>query len=306
MINKGVSKSFLVAILLIVVLLSIGFGVAMFYKQECRENMQRYKEHELKRVQKQELENFKVKLKERKHAVQQRVQNLHNYFLKHYKQIEDEVKYELKNRVDNAYDNAHYIYSRYQNKRGNKKRITDIVKHISVDSANSVFITDFYGDAVLLGPQKIEKTQLSFFMDADARSIILEELQKVRKHKEGFLESNFYTKDSKYIIYVKDLEMFNMFIGSMAGVEAIKKKFEKSSFELLNTVALASDEFILAYKNATKVFASKEIDIGSVETNSTWKQRGDFYYYNQYNNVTGYNIVYGFELPQKRISLQKK
>lgn len=306
MIKKGISKSFLVSILLIVVLLSVGFGVAKFYEQECRENMQKYRELELKRAQEQEIKNFKIKLQAHKQTAQKTVDNLNTYFLKSYKQIEDEIKNELKKRVDHAYNNAQYIYNRYHNKQGNKNRITDIVKHISVDSANSIFITDFYGDAVLLGPQKIEKSQLNFFMDADARSIILEELQKVRKHKEGFLESNFYQKDSKYIIYVKDLNMFSMFIGSMISVDEVQKKFEKNAFELLSAVVLGDNEFLLFYKNSKKVFASKEIDIGKIEKNASWQKIGNVYYYSQYNKVTGFSIVYGFELDQKSELLKKK
>ena len=70
------------------------------------------------------------------------------------------------------------------------------------------------GNSILSGLYKFKNKNLLAFEDADGRSIILEEIQKVKKHGEGFLRSRFSKDKSWQIIYVKALGFNNLYIGS--------------------------------------------------------------------------------------------
>ncbi len=294
--TKLLNKSVLVTLLLLGVVLTLGFGIAEFYKQECAKKFEVFLQKEDKRLKEQQLQLDKQKFIEEKAKAEKIVNNLDNLLAKKHQEIEQQIKDKLMQKVQTAYKKAHFIYSRYKNKQSNKKRIITIVKNISKDSDNSLFITNYDGDSILLGGQKVDKNKLSFYMDADARSIILEELHKVRKYKKGFLKSNFYEKNSQYIIYVQDLEMFDMFVGSMQSVASVQKKYEKELTEILRAVVVSNKEFLVLYKDKDLIFASKNIDIKSIKRDNSWTRNETRYYFHKYNKETGYNIVYGYEI----------
>ncbi len=298
--KKILSKSFLVAIVFVGVVGSLGFAMAQFYKQECQKSLHNYQLQEQKRVAAKKIQTAKLQLQKQKQKAQKIVSQLDRLLQKKNKEIQENIRLKLKQKVLTASKRAQFIYDRYQNKQSNKERIISIVKNIVVDSQNSLFITNFAGDSILLGPQGVDKTKLNFYMDADARSIILEELQKVRKHTSGFLESDFYTKGSKYIIYVQDLKMFDMFIGSMASVSSAQKSFEKELFSVLSSVLVDTNEFLLLYKDKKIFYKSQDITIPKLEQKNTWHTSQNLQYYSQHNQAMGYTLVYGFIPPSKQ------
>ncbi len=295
--KKILSRSFLVAIVFVGVVGSLGFAMAQFYEQECQKSLRNYQLQEQKRLEAKKIQTTKLQLQKQRQKAQKIVSQLDRLLQKKNKEIQESIKKKLKQKVLTASKRAQFIYDRYKNKQSNKERIVTIVKNIVVDSQNSLFITNFAGDSILLGPQSVDKTKLNFYMDADARSIILEELQKVRKHSSGFLESDFYTKGSKYIIYVHDLKMFDMFIGSMASVSSAQKSFESELFCVLSSIFVDPNEFLLIYKDKKMLYKSQDVTIPKLEQKNIWHSSQNIHYYTQYNQAMGYTLVYGFLQP---------
>jgi hypothetical protein len=67
-----------------------------------------------------------------------------------------------------------------------------------------VFLVDYNGN-ILMGENSQE--------DINARTILLEEIQKVRRRGEGFIVSDVDTYGLKRYIHVKSLEMHKLFVG---------------------------------------------------------------------------------------------
>jgi len=144
------------------------------------------------------------------------------YIQKRMGKIEQEKKEILKNKVQLVYA----IVQNLKKKDTNKKRLKEEI--ILSLSGTDIFITDYNANVVLLGNQNIGKNPLIKYVDKNERSIVLEEIQKVRRHGEGFLNTTNSVNGKKEIIFIKNLDFSNWFIGSVVNLE-IKK--EKESFK---------------------------------------------------------------------------
>ncbi len=281
--NKFLNISILVSVFLLFLITSVVFGFATYLEQECEKKIKTVKTQEEELRRKQQIENSKLK-------AQKFLQSINMLITEENKKLKTQIKQELKKKVDTAYLNAQYIYNRYKNKNSNKKRIIEIVKNLTFNTDPNIFITNYYGDPVLLGSQKLDIEAFNFYMDADSRSIILEELQKVRKYKEGFLESDFYEKGKNYIIYVKDLEMFELFAGAMSCEEEEQERLDERLLGLLQHISIDETGVLVVYKNEKRIFASKNTD--------PLKKTNKLSITQQINN-TPYKIVYGFDIKNR-------
>ena len=107
-------------------------------------------------------------------------------------------KEELKTRVNSAYILAQKLSQKYKNLKNKKEIIIEAL------TQRGVYIKNYQGDMVNDVALK--------YLDNSNRAIPLEEIQKVRRHKEGYI--NIATKNEKQIIYVKNLQIFDLFIGA--------------------------------------------------------------------------------------------
>jgi hypothetical protein len=109
-----------------------------------------------------------------------------------------------------------------------KKEIVELFKD------SDIFISDYNANVILLGKQQLGDSSLVEYVDKDARSIVLEEIQKVKRHGEGFIITTNSVSGQKEIIFVKNLQELNWFIGSVVNIQEKKaqkiqeyKKFSK-------------------------------------------------------------------------------
>ncbi len=241
-----------------------------------------------------------------------------------YNRIEESVEKELESRMDIAYKTARFIYEKYKKTKSRKdiqSRIIDALGHMRYgDYENYIFITDYKGNSILLGNQNIDKKNLVSYLDGDYRSIILEEIQKVRKRKEGFLQSNHSIDKEKEIILVKDLGAYNWFIGTLMKVKDRETRLKESLVDMVRNIPLDNSDFIALYDNKKEIYSSSKVEKSfkakeksvlqkSLSNELTWHKDKitNYYYHDSYFAPLNWNLLYGFDTSSMSVSeIQKQ
>ncbi|MEA2091764.1 MAG: cache domain-containing protein, partial [Campylobacterota bacterium] len=158
--------------------------------------------------------------------------------------VEENIKRELKTRVDMAYESARFIYEKYKGKKSKrdiKQRIKDALNQMTYSAKRDyIFIADFRGNNILSRSERLSQKNISAYEDSDGRSIILEEIQKVRRRGEGFLESNFYEDAGKEIILVKNLDIYDWYIGSSINFLQKQESLKSTLLDMVQSVPMDS------------------------------------------------------------------
>jgi len=242
-----------------------------------------------------------------------------------YSRVEENAKRELNARIDVAYKTACYIYEKYKGKKSNKnikERIVDVLGHMKYgEHENYVFITDYSANSVLLGTQNIEKKNLASFIDADYRSIVLEEIQKVRRHKEGFIKSREAKTLDEEMILVKDLGAFHWFIGTSIKFKTKAKEIKTRLLDMVQSLPVDKLNFVLLFDENKNIISTKkeqgklhdnELDIikKSLSKKQVWYEdkHHNYYYLTSYYEPLHWYFIYGFEISDfsvKEIQKQK-
>jgi hypothetical protein len=103
------------------------------------------------------------------------------------------IEQQLEQRMEFVYEEC---------KRINTKK--GIIKKLKTKKYKDVFLANFSGDT-LYGKNDVE--------DLNARTIVLEQIQKVRKHGKAFLISDVSYDGEKRYMLVKNLELDNLYLG---------------------------------------------------------------------------------------------
>ena len=300
---------YLIVLVPLVLVLSASFFITTFYLEKVTSYFDSAKEKSLKK-------NLEAKKVESEMWSSQ----LNLLFDYKFSRVEEGVKKELQARVDIAYKSAQYIYEKYKNKKSKndiKERIIDALSHMKYgDSDNYIFITDYRGNSILLGNQNIKKKNLVSYMDADYRSIILEEIQMVRKRQEGFLKSTNAISNKKEIILVKSLEMYGWFIGTSMRIEEREIDVKERLLDMVKSIPIENRNFIAIYDNYKKIYLSTEAENKftkkellklkkSLTKESVWHEKKieGFQYYSTFYAPMKWNLIYGFD---SSISAQKE
>ncbi|MFK5938081.1 MAG: hypothetical protein QM497_06755 [Sulfurimonas sp.] len=154
-----------------------------------------------KRAISQEFKNYKFQeiqkkfLQEKKRTQEERIR-----LALEEEQLRTQKIKNLKIKVDTAFEEAQKIFKKYRN--------TKCKEYIIKEALNQhlVFIKNYQG--VSVGSVKSE------YLKQKTRAIGLEEIQKVRRHKEGFIKIKSADANLTQTIYVKDLGMYKLYIGS--------------------------------------------------------------------------------------------
>lgn len=178
------------------------FALAVYFKLEInkledknlnlkiseRTISQEFKSYKLEEIQKKFLQDKKMQQEQRERLVLEQ------------EKLRVQKRKNLKIKVDTAFENAQKIYKKYKN--------TKCKEYIIKEALNQhlVFIKDYEGVGV--GDIKDEHS------DIKGRAIGLEEIQKVRRHQEGYIEIKPVDTNTTQSIYVKDLGMYDWYIGS--------------------------------------------------------------------------------------------
>ncbi len=227
------------------------------------------------------------------------------------KNLKENIKAKLKERVDMAHDTASYIYEKYNSKSNRKKikqHIRDSLRRmVWEDHKDYVWITDYTGKNILADNPRFEGKELADFMDADGRSIILEEIQMARKHGSGFLKSNFHFKSDERVLYVKDLKHYDWFLGAGVTVAVAREKLRSKMLKIVKSVHTTPSNFIAIYDDKGPVYISDsarpyltemigERLHGDLKSVQKWHSVGDdAMILSEYFEPFGWYVLHGFD-----------
>ena len=238
-----------------------------------------------------------------------------------YNKLEKGLKTTLQTKVQTASQSAKYIYEKYKNTKSTteiKQRIVDTLKVMNFnDKSSKIFITD-YDANIILGD---DKKYGADYIDADNRSIVLEEIQSVRKHGQGYLRSrDFYTKQYQRIL-VKDLGVFNWFVGCRISESHRIDQLKMALLGMLSSIPLDNSNFMGLYEGEQNLFLSLKMQSlftqnslkkisKSLSQKSSWHQakQSGYYYFSTYYKPLDWYLVYGFDIStmsKQEISKQK-
>jgi len=230
-----------------------------------------------------------------------------------YNKIEQQLKLDLEKNVQKAYKSAYYIYEKYKGIKSTKEikqRIIDTIKVMnSPDDGVSIFLTDYDANVIFNKDNRYD----SKYLDAEHRSIMLEEIQKVRKDTQGYLRScDFYTKKYKRIL-VKDLGFFDWFIGCSIDESRKMDELKHTLLEMLSSIPLESSDFMGLYDGKENLFLSSTIKNSfskNLSKDTTWYKDKDsgYYFYTTYYKPLNWYLVCGFDISsmsKQELSKQK-
>ena len=238
-----------------------------------------------------------------------------------------DMKKELKSRVNLAYDTASYIQDKYKKLSHAviiKRHISDSLKRMvwKGNQKNYIWITDYQGNSILSADKNLEKRNIIDYKDADGRAIVLEEIQKVRKHTEGYISTRSGKNRAKQIMYVKDFAHYNWFFGSGMYVKQARENLKKQQLNLIKSFPTDSFGFIAVFEGKKQIYLSKTAKkyfdeevknriLKESKEKSQWYDLEDKHImlYSEKFEPFGWNIIYGFdrsEFDAKLIEDQKR
>ena len=224
--------------------------------------------------------------------------------------IEQNLKLELKERVDLAYNSATYIYNKYHKKEASwliKERIIDALSQMIYHRKNYVWITDFEANNILADNKELQGRNLTNYKDADGRNIILEEIQKVRKYKEGYIPTRFRKGDGQQILFVKDFGHYDWFFGMGLHVNYALNELKSRLLAMVQSYPIEPNSFMAIFDKREMIYSSHmpdkafekrlfERSIASYQGKPLWINvdiNGTMYYLDYYAPF-GWYVLHGF------------
>ena len=305
---------YLVVIIPLVLVLSASFFITTFYFNKVKTYFTSAKERSV---------NERVELKKSESKLYSKQINL--LFNYKYNRVEEEIRGELEARIDIAYKSARFIYEKYKGKRSSaniKERIVDALSHMRYKGSKEyVFVTDFSGNSILLGNQDIKKSNFASYLDAQNRSLILEEIQAVQKHQQSFLKSTNPTTHKQELILVKNLQAYDWFVGSVICFDDKIVLLKQRLLDMVKSLPINNAAFLVLYEGKTPIYSSIQEDSGlnekeleairnSINDKHEWhtKELDGYYYINSYFEPLNWHLVHGFKtstLTKKDQKVQK-
>jgi len=293
---------YLIIIVPLVLVLSASFFITSFYLNKVTS----YFESAKKRSQKEHIDL-------QKSQGEMWVNQLNILFDYKNKSFEQDIKDELKRRVDRAYETAVFIHEKYKKQKTKndiQQRIEDALKYMVFNNQqNHIFMMDTKGNSILNGKYAFKNKNILGFEDADGRSIILEEIQKVKKHGGGFLRSRFSKDRSWQIIYVKDLGFNNLYIGSTVYEIQKQQELKNTFLDLIKKTPVDKADFTGLYDakkaiylspNMRKVLGDDSLQTisGNLSKYSKWTSTNldGYIYYTKYFEPFDWHLIYGFNI----------
>lgn len=282
---------YLIVIVPLVLVLSASVFITTFYLTKVTNYFSQAKENSLKDY-----------IQHQKAQSEQTTNQLTLLFEYTNNRVEPLMKKELKNEVDLAYKIAQRIYKKYKGRKSPKKikqQIKDALSEMVYnDKSANIFVTNFEANAILNGSHLSDK-EISQYVDADNRAIVLEEIQKVRRSGEGYLKSRRALDNENEIIFVKDLHMYNWYIGSSSIVNKKRSKLKSNLLEMIKSMPVDKSDFIGVYEGNKKLYLSGDFDlrIEALDKDGKWhkNQIKDYYYFAKYYKKFNWSLLYGFD-----------
>ena len=160
-----------------------------------RDLSQEFKDYKSQELQKKLLQE-KIRVKEEKKRAQEKRKKV----VLEQEQLRVQKIEHLKIKVETAFEAVQKIYAKYKNTKCKKLIIKEALNQ------HGVFIKDYKGNSI--GNIQVKE------LHVQGRAIGLEEIQKVRRHKEAYIKIHSPDTNITQTIYVKDLHMYDWYIGS--------------------------------------------------------------------------------------------
>ena len=239
-------------------LVILNYFVKDFYLKEIKTYFIQEKEKSISESKERYKEQNNLRLRELNSLLQTKIATL-----------ELNNKKELKLKVERAYMICNKIYRKYRRKKTTKdikQRIVELFLEMNYENPKELFfITDYNANSILNDFRLLPK-DIVRYRDADSRAIVLEEIQKVRRHSEGYISSKRFSDKKEEITYVKALDMYDWYIGSRTLLKTKEQKL-KENFKMV----------------ASKI---PKIEFTSIEENSINSK------YNKFENIVKQKFIF--------------
>ena len=292
---------YLIVIIPSLIAVGISLLVSTLYMEKITNYVKKAKENEINDYMKFQKEQSEWKLNQ-----------LFTLFNKTNSTVESVVKKELKERVDLAYRVAHDIRGKYRKKKKKsdlKERVKDSLFEIVYNGEyDTIFVTDYNANAILLGSH-LESEDITSYLDYDNRSIVYEEIQKVRRHGEGYITSRRKDGD-KEIIYVRDLDMYKWYIGSSILLKTVENQIKSQLLDTVEKMPINKTDFIALYQGDAKLYLSESFKqpFNFLKEDETWHlYKEKIYYLSRYYKEFDWRVIYGFnrEFIDKQVKIHQ-
>ncbi len=272
---------YLIVILPLSLVLSIGFFMSSFYVKKVTDYFTTAKADSLQHY-------IDVQKVDAIHQLKQLI-----LFLEYTKnRIEPELKEELEKEVLFAYTVAQKIYNKHHGKKSSseiKKYIKNTLNEITYNGkSHYIFITDYDANMILIGSHLIDK-KIALYKDADHRSIVFEEIQTVRKYGEGYIKSRRGDTQEEEMIFVKNLGLYDWYIGASSNINVQEKKLKDKLINMIKSIPLKGSDFITLSEGDRELYSSKNSTINMKELQK------NYYYVSKYYEPFNWSLVYGFD-----------
>lgn len=175
--------------------------------------------------------------------------------------LEADIKVTLDERLKLACNTANTIYDKYHHKLSRhdvQERIIDALSAMSwYGEKNYIFITDYEGNSIVSGSQDLKRRNLSGWEDVDGRAVVLEEIQKVRKYGEGYINTRFRAETGIQTIKVKDFGHYHWFFGSGIHHERTLTKKKKALLKLIKQAPRNGSGYIAIFEKNRPLYISE-------------------------------------------------
>jgi len=235
------------------------------------------------------------------------------------RQSEKLIKSKIKSRVNEAYSIAQYIYQ--ENKTGKSKNeiqkmILDAIRPIRFEQGNGYyFISSLDGKAVLFPSNPdLEGKNLSNVLDNRGKYITRDIIKIIEKSGEGFYQyhwtkPNIKGNDFKKISFIKQLGIFDWFIGTGLYVADVEDQIKADLLSTISRIRFGKEGYVFVNQfngntlvsNGKRIFETRKLweplskksekikNIFQKEYNAALKFDGDFIYYS-WEKLTDSNI----------------
>ena len=293
-INEKKLISYLIVIVPIALVLLASFFITSFYLKKVNTYFDSAKERSISKY-----------IDSKKLQSEMWVNQLNLLFEYKNTKIEETAKLELKATLDKAYKSARDVYE----KKKSKTKVLNAIYKVNKREKGSVFITDFTGKNIIARDDNLNKSNISAFKAVDGRATILEEIQKARKYKEGYIVANLYEGKGVSLIAVKDMDMYSWYMGSFLNLDKKEELVKSTLFDMISAIPMEKTDFMMLYEGSETIFISKSIQdvfdsntlmsiAKSLSKKSTWyEDRLDgYYYFSRYYAPFDWNLIYGFDI----------
>lgn len=221
------------------------------YKESLKTHQKSVKLHEeklLKHVNASKDKELDAYIQTKKENGKKWLENMELVFAKKYSASQVDVKNELEKMINIAYKYSHDVNKKYKKKRNSKKITNEIKLRLSqIKRDSEVFLVDYRGNT-LFGANSQE--------DINARTILLEEIQKVRRRGGGYIISDIDLHGTKRHILVKDLGIYKLFIGADMYVNNNNKILKEDFLDIVKNALIEESDCIKIVQNNLNIYSS--------------------------------------------------